>query len=150
MKIKTSRNSIHISNVHNVTLNKEANIRSVANHFNIIYFPDTTFFMFEGGHWSRAIKIMAKMAKSIFVEVLSSSAISSTWKITIWYTDHHGARPGHSTASVLIQMYDTWVQEVEEGNMVGVMMIDLSAAFDMVDYDILLKKRSYWDWMRQL
>ena len=37
-------------------------------------------------------------------------------------------------------MYDTWVEEVDNGNMVGVMMVDLSAAFDMVDYDILLKK----------
>ena len=37
-------------------------------------------------------------------------------------------------------MYDTWVEEVDKGNMVGVMMVDLSAAFDMVDYDILLQK----------
>ena len=37
-------------------------------------------------------------------------------------------------------MYDTWVEEVDKGNMVGVMMVDLSAAFDMVDYDILLEK----------
>ena len=37
-------------------------------------------------------------------------------------------------------MYDTWLQEVDEDNMVGVMMIDLSAAFDMVDHDLLLEK----------
>ena len=54
--------------------------------------------------------------------------------------NHHGSRQGHSTATALIQMYDRWVEEVDDGNMVGVMMIDLSAAFDMVDHDILLKK----------
>ena len=39
-----------ISNVHNVTMYKEAHILSVAKSSNIIFFPDTTFFMFEGGH----------------------------------------------------------------------------------------------------
>ena len=37
-------------------------------------------------------------------------------------------------------MYDQWVEEVESGMMVGVMMIDLSAAFDMVDHELLLQK----------
>ena len=37
-------------------------------------------------------------------------------------------------------MYDHWTQEVDDGNMVGVMMIDLSAAFDMVDHPLLLDK----------
>ena len=37
-------------------------------------------------------------------------------------------------------MYDQWTQEVDDGKMVGVMMVDLSAAFDMVDYPLLLDK----------
>ena len=32
------------------------------------------------------------------------------------------------------------VEEVDNGNLVYVMMVDLSAAFDMVDHDMLLKK----------
>ena len=56
------------------------------------------------------------------------------------HPNHHGSRAGYSTATALIQMYDTWVEEVGKGNMVGVMMVDLSAAFDMVDYEILLQK----------
>jgi hypothetical protein len=56
------------------------------------------------------------------------------------HPNHHGCRSGHNTATALIQMYDRWVEDVEEGKLVGVMMIDLSAAFDMVDHSILLKK----------
>ena len=37
-------------------------------------------------------------------------------------------------------MYDQWLDQVDNGMMVGVMMIDLSAAFDMVDHDILVQK----------
>ena len=58
----------------------------------------------------------------------------------ILHPNHHGSRKGHSTATALIQMYDVWTKAVDEGNMVGVMMIDLSAAFDMVDHGILLAK----------
>ena len=54
--------------------------------------------------------------------------------------NHHGCRQGHNTATALLQMYDQWLEEVENDMMVGVMMIDLSAAFDMVDHNILLKK----------
>ena len=56
------------------------------------------------------------------------------------HPNHHGSRACHSTASALLQMHDTWLQEVEDGSMVGVMMLDLSAAFDMVDHDLLLEK----------
>ena len=56
------------------------------------------------------------------------------------HPNHHGSRASHSTASALLQMHDTWLHEVEADNMVGVMMIDLSAAFDMVDHDLLLEK----------
>ena len=54
--------------------------------------------------------------------------------------NHHGSRKGHNTATALLQMYDQWQEEVEDGKMVGVMLIDLSAAFDMVDHQILLEK----------
>ena len=37
-------------------------------------------------------------------------------------------------------MYDQWLDQVDNGMMVGVMMIDLSAAFDMVDHELLLEK----------
>ena len=56
------------------------------------------------------------------------------------HPNHHGSRGSHSTGSALLQMCDNWQQELEEDNMVGVMMIDLSAAFDMVDHTLLLEK----------
>ena len=40
----------------------------------------------------------------------------------------------------MIQMYDSWVQAVDKGELAGVCMLDMSAAFDVVDHDILLSK----------
>ena len=37
-------------------------------------------------------------------------------------------------------MYDQWIEEMEENKLVGIMMIDLSAVFDMVDHKLLIKK----------
>ena len=37
-------------------------------------------------------------------------------------------------------MYDSWVQAADKGELTGVCMLDMSAAFDIVDHEILLKK----------
>ena len=77
-------------------------------------------------------KILEKAVFLQLVEYLDSNGLLSP--------NHHGSRHGHNTATALVQMYDQWVEEVEAGMMVGVMMIDLSAAFDMVDHSLLLQK----------
>ena len=37
-------------------------------------------------------------------------------------------------------MYDKWLEQVDDGMMVGGIMIELSAAFDIVDHELLLQK----------
>ena len=56
------------------------------------------------------------------------------------HPNHHGGRKGHSTTTALIQMYNNWVEQMEEGKFVGVLMIDQSAAFDLCDHAILIEK----------
>ena len=40
----------------------------------------------------------------------------------------------------MLQMYTTWLDAIEEGDMAGVCMIDMSAAFYVVDTPLLLEK----------
>ena len=40
----------------------------------------------------------------------------------------------------MLQMYTTWLDALEDGDMAGVCMIDMSAAFDVVDTELLLEK----------
>ena len=58
----------------------------------------------------------------------------------LFHPNHHGFRAHHSPTSAMIQMYDTWVQAVDKGELTGVCMLDMSAAFDVVDHSILLDK----------
>ena len=85
-------------------------------------------------------KILERAVFMQVVEYVESNGLIST--------NHHGGRQHHNTATALLQMYEQWTEEVENNLMVGVMMVDLSAAFDMVDHSILLKKLELYgmDW----
>ena len=52
----------------------------------------------------------------------------------------HGSRPGHSTATALVQLYDRWAEEIDDGKLVGVLVCDQSAAFDVCDHYLLVEK----------
>ena len=54
--------------------------------------------------------------------------------------NHHAYRSFHSTTTAMLQMYTTWLEALEQGDMAAVCMIDMSAAFDVVDTDLLLEK----------
>ena len=58
------------------------------------------------------------------------------------HPNHHGGRKNHNTTTALIQLNDEWLAAAEEGMMTGVMMTDLSAAYDLWDHKIGLEKAS--------
>ena len=57
-----------------------------------------------------------------------------------FHPNHHGFGSLHSTTTAMIQMYDSWVEALDKGEMAGVAMIDQSEAFDCVDHGILMSK----------
>ena len=56
------------------------------------------------------------------------------------HPSHHAYRAHHNTTTALIQLYDVWVEAVQEKELVGVCFLDMSAAFDIVDHPLLLEK----------
>ena len=52
----------------------------------------------------------------------------------------HGYRQHRSTQTALMVMYDRWVQAAAAGQVSGAVLLDLSAAFDLVDPELLIKK----------
>lgn len=52
----------------------------------------------------------------------------------------HAYREGHSTCTALTHMIDNWLEEIDANRLVGAVMLDFSAAFDLIDHKILLQK----------
>ena len=54
--------------------------------------------------------------------------------------NQHGFRANHSTVTALTAMQSEWIRNTEEGLVTGILIWDLSAAYDTVDTDLLCEK----------
>jgi hypothetical protein len=59
------------------------------------------------------------------------------------HENHHGGLKGHSTTTAMLHLQDTLYNNTENNYMTGILMTDLSSAFDTVDHKILLQKMNY-------
>ena len=50
----------------------------------------------------------------------------------LFHPSLHGYRKGRSTMTALLSMYDKWVLAADKGQVSGAVLVDLSAAFDLV------------------
>lgn len=55
-----------------------------------------------------------------------------------------GFRTGHSTETALTLMTERWLNAINEGKIIGTVMVDFRKAFDLVDHELILKKLSYY------
>ena len=58
----------------------------------------------------------------------------------LFHPSLHCYRKGRSTMTALLSMYDKWVLAASKGQVSGVVLVDLSAAFDLVSPSLLIKK----------
>ena len=54
--------------------------------------------------------------------------------------EQNGYIKGRSTVTALVTLYDQWVRAANESKFTGILMCDMTAAFDLVDSEILIKK----------
>ena len=58
--------------------------------------------------------------------------------------NHHGGRKGHSTTTALTQINNVLLKNLENNKISAVLATDLSAAYDTIDNEILLKKLEHY------
>ena len=63
----------------------------------------------------------------------------------LFHSNHHGFLPNHSTATALIQLHDMLLDVAESKEFSAALLLDLSAAFDIVDHQILLEKLAIYN-----
>lgn len=104
----------------------------------IISLPKNRKQPFSGSN-SRAISllpVLGKMMGTIIYEQINNYFSMNTLIMDF----QHAYRGGHSTATALTQMTDKWLREIERKKIVGAVLLDFSAAFDIIDHNLLLKK----------
>ena len=79
-----------------------------------------------------ASKILERVVFLQVVEYLDTNGLL--------HPNHHGFRSNHSVTTGILQMYDSWMDALENGKMTGLTLVDLSAAFDCVDVKLLMAK----------
>ena len=87
----------------------------------------------------RPVSILSPLSK-ILERVVYDQLYNYFDKNRIFNENLHGFRRNRSTQTALLTMYDRWTRAAAKGFINGVVLIDLSAAFDLVDHDLLLKK----------
>ena len=80
------------------------------------------------------------IASKVLERVIHNQILEHMEKNQFWHPNHHAYRKNRSTETAVIQLYDTWVEAVSEGRLATATLIDMSAAFDTVNIDILLEK----------
>ena len=58
------------------------------------------------------------------------------------HNSQSGFRAGHSTETALLLMTERWLKALNDGKVVGSVMVDFRMAFDLVDHALLLEKLS--------
>ena len=87
----------------------------------------------------RPISLLSKT--SLILEKVIHKQLTEYFKTNnLFHRNQHGYLKGRSCLSALISVYDKWVRAQNTKQMTGVMGLDLTAAFDLVDSKILVKK----------
>ena len=93
----------------------------------------------------RPVSILSPVSK-IVEKVVYEQIYEYFTRNNLFHPNLHGYRGNRSTQTALLQMYDRWVRAAhgeghgQQGQLSGVVLLDLSAAFDLVDHSLLLQK----------
>ena len=98
----------------------------------------------KGGDVSEPSNYRPISVLSIFSKILERAVFDQLYKymnLNKFLNQYQsGFRPLRSTSTALINITDDWLNSFDNGEITGVVMLDLKKAFDTVDLDILIHK----------
>ena len=87
----------------------------------------------------RPVAILSPLSK-ILEKVIYEHIYNYFDRNQLFHPSLHGYRKGRSTMTALLSMYDKWVCAASKGQVSGVVLVDLSAAFDLVSPSLIIQK----------
>ena len=87
----------------------------------------------------RPVALLPTLSK-ILEKAIFTQMISYLNENNLLHPAHHGFRAHHNTSTALMEIYDGWMEAFDRDEITAVVMLDMSAAFDVVDNIILTDK----------
>uniref|UniRef100_A0A8C7Z1Z2 ribonuclease H n=1 Tax=Oryzias sinensis TaxID=183150 RepID=A0A8C7Z1Z2_9TELE len=87
----------------------------------------------------RPVHVLPVLSK-IFERLIFNQMLHYFISNDLFTSAQHAYRPGHSTNTALVHMVDQWLTHLDDKKYVGAVLLDFTAAFDVIDHDILLAK----------
>ena len=87
----------------------------------------------------RPISILPVLSK-VLERHVSDSLTKYLNENELLHRTQSGFRTNHSCETALNFMTDSWLNAIDQGEMIGVVLVDFKKAFELVDHDILLTK----------
>ena len=87
----------------------------------------------------RPVSILSPLSK-VLERIVFEQMYSYFSRNKIFHSNLMGYRKNRSTLTAVLQMYDRWVRGAKDGHISGVVLLDLSAAFDLVCPEIMIEK----------
>ena len=82
---------------------------------------------------SHLVEVGKMVEHAVYIQVVEHFT-----KHKLFHENHHGSLAGHSTATALIQLVDMWLDAAENTELSAALLLDQSAAYDLVDHFIFL------------
>ena len=87
----------------------------------------------------RPISILPILSK-VLEKHVHDSLSEYLQEFSLLHKTQSGFRTQHSCETALINMIDSWLNAMDKGKIIGVVLVDFKKAFDLVDHKILLNK----------
>ena len=87
----------------------------------------------------RAVNILPSLGK-IIDHVINKQMTRHLTSNSLLLQQHHGAIKGRSTMTAILSMLDKWTEGLERGDDNLVLVLDQSAAYDVICHEKLLQK----------
>ena len=87
----------------------------------------------------RPISILPTLSK-LLEKFIQKNLMEFLNKYDVLHQSQSGFRSGHSAETALTLMAERWLKAINDGNIVGTVMVDFRKAFDLVDHSLPIKK----------
>ena len=100
--------------------------------------------IFKGGENSEPCNYRPISILPILSKILERAVFDQLYPFldsrSMLHDNQSGFRPKFSTSSALMDITEEWLNAIDNGELIGIVMLDLQKAFDTVNHEILIKK----------